>query len=167
MDMPKTHFLSPGWEITLRPMLTMKAKYALRAMTTLARHAPASLPAHRIAGEARVPEKFLEAILLDLRKAGFVRSRRGPDGGHALACAPEAIGLGNLIRAIDGPLAPIRCASLSAYRPCDDCPDPAQCSVKTLMTEVRDAIADVLDRRTLREQLALELGDSNPAANAA
>lgn len=137
-------------------MLTMKAKYALRAMATLARHAPASLPARRIADEARVPEKFLEAILLDLRKAGFVRSRRGPEGGHALAHAPEAIVLGNLIRAIDGPLAPIRCASLTAYLPCGDCPDPEACAVRELMGDVRDAIAGVLDTRTLGDQLDLE-----------
>jgi Rrf2 family protein len=148
-------------------MLTMKAKYALRAMTTLARHAPASLPARRIAVEARVPEKFLEAILLDLRKADFVRSRRGPDGGHALARTPEAIGLGDLIRAIDGPLAPIRCASLSAYRPCDDCPDPSRCAVRDVMTEVRDAIVTVLDRRSLRDQLRLEREHGDPATASA
>jgi Rrf2 family protein len=149
-------------------MLSMKAKYALRAMTTLARHAPRQLPARQIAAEARVPEKFLELILVDLRHAGFVRSRRGPDGGHALDRAAETIGLGDLIRAIDGPLAPIRCASLTAYRPCEDCPDPEACAVRSLMTDVRHAIAGVLDRRTLRDQLELD-GDapSSPAATAA
>lgn len=137
-------------------MLSMKAKYALRALTALARHQPATLPARQIAQQARVPEKFLEAILLDLRHAGFVRSRRGPDGGHGLARAPEAIGLGDVIRAIDGPLAPIRCASLTAYRPCEDCPDPETCAVRSVMSEVRDAIAGVLDRRTLRDQLHVD-----------
>lgn len=134
-------------------MLSMKAKYALRAMATLAQHADALLPARQIAAEARVPEKFLEIILLDLRHAGFIRSRRGPDGGHALARPSEEIGLGDLIRAIDGPLAPIRCASMSAYRACEDCPDPNQCAVRDLMTDVRDAMAVVLDRRSLRDHL--------------
>jgi Rrf2 family protein len=147
-------------------MLSMKAKYALRALTTLARHQPATVPARQIAQQARVPEKFLELILLDLRHAGFVRSRRGPDGGHGLARTPEAIGLGDVIRAIDGPLAPIRCASLTAYRPCGDCPDPEACAVRSLMTDVRDAIASVLDRRSLRDQLALDaLADNAPATS--
>jgi Rrf2 family protein len=137
-------------------MLSMKAKYALRAMTVLARHAE-PLPAHRIAQDARVPEKFLETILVDLRRAGFVASKRGLQGGHALAMPPERVGLGDLIRSIDGPLAPIRCASLTAYRPCEDCPDPAQCSVRDLMTEVRNAISGILDQRTLRDHLQREL----------
>jgi Rrf2 family protein len=149
-------------------MLSMKAKYALRAMTTLAQHADVLLPARQIAAQARVPEKFLEAILLDLRHAGFIRSRRGPDGGHGLARVPEAIGLGDVIRAIDGPLAPIRCASLTAYRPCEDCPDPARCAVRSLMTDVRHAIAGVLDQRSLRDQIELDAAERpTPAASAA
>lgn len=137
-------------------MLSMKAKYALRALTVLGRRGPQPVPAHEIAEAARVPGKFLEVILLDLRRAGFLASRRGLQGGHRLARAPEAIGLGDVIRAIDGPLAPIRCASPSAYLPCADCPDPDSCAVRELMSEVRDAIADVLDARTLRDQLELE-----------
>jgi Rrf2 family protein len=144
-------------------MLSMKAKYALRAMTVLARHAPATLPARAVAQQARVPEKFLEAILLDLRRAGFVASRRGADGGHALARAPAQIGLGDLIRAIDGPLAPLRCASLTAYRPCEDCPDPEACAVRGLMREVRGAIAGVLDARSLQDQLARDNADAADA----
>lgn len=146
-------------------MLSMKAKYALRAMTTLAQHADSLLPARQIAAEARVPEKFLEIILLDLRHAGLIRSRRGPDGGHALARRPEDIGLGDLIRAIDGPLAPIRCASLTAYRACDDCPDPTQCAVRDLMTDVRDAMSAVLDNRSLRDQLG-EQSNAHPKPHA-
>jgi Rrf2 family protein len=143
-------------------MLSMKAKYALRTVTVLARHAE-PLPAHRIAQAARVPEKFLETILVDLRRAGFVASKRGLQGGHALALPPERIGLGDLIRSIDGPLAPIRCASLTAYRPCEDCADPQQCSVRHLMTDVRNAISGVLDRRSLRDHLQLEPMDSETA----
>jgi Rrf2 family protein len=135
-------------------MLSMKAKYALRALTTLAARGAAATPARAIALEARVPGKFLETILVELRHAGFVVSRRGLQGGHALARAPEDIRLGDVIRAIDGPLAPIRCASHSAYRGCDDCPAPTRCAERTLMGEVRDAMAAVLDRRSLRDHLA-------------
>lgn len=144
-------------------MLSMKAKYAIRAMTVLGRHAE-PLPAHRIAQDARVPEKFLETILVDLRRAGFVASKRGLQGGHALAMPAERIRLGDLIRSIDGPLAPIRCASLTAYRPCEDCPDPARCAVRNLMTDVRNAIAGVLDTRTLRDQLELDAAGDTLAA---
>jgi Rrf2 family protein len=166
--MPLSHFLSNRWEITLASMLSMKAKYALRALTVLGRRGARPMPAHEIADAARVPEKFLEVILLDLRRAGFLSSRRGLQGGHLLARAPDQIGLGDVIRAIDGPLAPIRCASLTAYLACGDCPDPEACAVRELMSDVRDAIAGVLDTRTLRDQLELEARTAlSPAADAA
>ena len=156
--MPRKHFLAGRWEFTLRPMLSMKAKYALRALGVLARQ-DAPLAARRIAQDARVPEKFLEAILVDLRRAGYVASKRGLQGGHVLAREPGEIVLGEVIRRIDGPLAPIRCASLTAYRPCEDCADPAHCSLRHLMTEVRHAIAGILDRRSLRDLLDSEALD--------
>src|SRR6476619_2637329 len=125
-------------------MLTRKAKYGLRAMCVLAQQdAYASLQARALALRARVPEKFLEAILVDLRRAGFVRSRRGHQGGHALARPADSIGVGDLIRAIDGPLAPVRCASMTAYAPCADCHDPETCAVRGLMREVRAALSGV------------------------
>ena len=109
-------------------MLTNKAKYGLRAMCALAQADGGRLQAHAIASAANVPEKFLEAILVELRKAGFVDSRRGHRGGHALARPASDIPVGDLIRAIDGPLAPVRCASMTAYEPCTDCVDPeARC----------------------------------------
>ena len=132
-------------------MLTMKAKYALRALCALAQGAPQRLQARRIAQETRVPEKFLEAILVDLRKAGFIASTRGTIGGHALARPAGEILIGDVIRAIDGPLAPIRCASVTAYQPCAECPDPERCALRVLMTDVRDAMSNVLDRRTLAD----------------
>ena len=134
-------------------MLTMKAKYALRALTTLARHGGKPLPAHQLAERAQVPESFLEVILSDLRRAGYVASKRGLQGGHQLAKPPEQIGLGDLIRSIDGPLAPIRCASLTAYRACSDCPDPDACATRVLMTDVRNAISDVHATRPGRTRI--------------
>jgi Rrf2 family protein len=144
-------------------MLTMKAKYALRAMCALARaeggrladsaYAPrhGRLQARAIAEHSGAPGKFLESILVDLREAGFIDSRRGQKGGHALARPADQIMVGDLIRAIDGPLAPVRCASVSAYQPCADCAGPDACSLRSLMREARDALSSVLDRRSLHE----------------
>ncbi len=109
-----------------------------------------SLQAKAIAARADVPVKFLEAILVDLRRAGFVRSARGKAGGHALARPAEEIVVGDVIRAIDGPLAPVRCASVTAYAPCADCKDPESCAVRGLMREAREALASVLDTCTLQ-----------------
>lgn len=136
-------------------MLSMKAKYALRALCALASEPQALQPARALAVAARVPEKFLETILVDLRDAGLVRSRRGLAGGHTLAREPASITVGDVIRAIDGPLAPLRCASVTAYQPCADCPDPDACAVRAVMVEVRNAISSVLDRRSLAELASL------------
>ena len=143
-------------------MLTQKAKYALRALAVLGaadRRVP--LPIHEVADRARAPQKFLEAILLELRRHGVLASTRGKAGGYALARPPEQIGLGDVIRIVDGPLAPIPCASLTAYRPCADCPDPESCAIRRLMRRVRDATAAILDGTTVadlaHESLAAEL----------
>ena len=130
-------------------MLTNKAKYGLRAMCALQGSDSRWLQAHAIARRANVPEKFLETILVELRRAGFVESRRGHLGGHALARPADQIMVGDLIRAIDGPLAPVRCASNSAYEPCADCVDPEHCAVRALMRETREALSGVLDRHSL------------------
>lgn len=132
-------------------MLSMKAKYALRALCTLAEPDGALTPARVLAADAMVPEKFLEAILVELRNAGFVQSKRGLLGGHCLARPAVEIMLGDVIRCIDGPIAPIRCASVTAYAPCEDCIDPANCAIRDLMSDVRVAISEVLDRRNLAE----------------
>lgn len=135
-------------------MLSKKAKYALRALCALALAQPERLQARKIAQEAKVPEKFLETILVELRNAGLVDSRRGIVGGHSLAKPAEQIMVGDIVRTIDGPIAPIRCASVTAYKPCDDCIDPDSCALRLLMGDVRDAMSEVIDQRSLR-QLAL------------
>lgn len=134
----------------------MKAKYALRAMCELARGdlAPGNgrrLSARTLAERSHVPGKFLESILVELRQADFIDSRRGQLGGHALARPAEQIAIGDVIRAIDGPLAPVRCASVTAYQRCTDCPDPDACNLRALMREARDALSQVLDQRSLRD----------------
>lgn len=132
-------------------MLTMKAKYALRALTTLAKHAPERLLARKIAVDAGVPEKFLEAILVELRNANLIETKRGAAGGHSLARGADRITIGDIVRVIDGPIAPLRCASVTAYKPCDECTDPQHCALRYLMGDVRDAMSSVIDNRSLQQ----------------
>jgi Rrf2 family protein len=132
-------------------MLSMKAKYALKALIHMAQHATTSQPSKQIAEACNIPQKFLDNILQELRHNGIVESRRGIFGGYVLAKPTTEIFLGDLIRIIDGPLAPIRCASLTAYQKCDDCPDEAACQLRSLMFDVRNAMSGVLDGRCLQD----------------
>ncbi|MBK6779081.1 MAG: Rrf2 family transcriptional regulator [Gemmatimonadetes bacterium] len=140
-------------------MLSKKSKYAIKALLALAEHGNAE--PMRIADLARqesLPQKFLELILLDLRNVGIVQSRKGKGGGYLLAKAPEQVMLGQVVRLFDGPLAPVPCASQTAYVPCADCADEATCGVRLAMKEVRDATARILDQTSLatvhRKQVA-------------
>lgn len=132
-------------------MLSMKAKYGLRAMMHLAETPDEFQQARAIAEAADVPLKFLEGILLDLRQGGLIETRRGAQGGYKLAHAPEKIPTGKIIRILDGMLAAIKCASQFKYEPCEDCRSPANCRIKHLMTDVRKSAADILDGRTLAD----------------
>ena len=135
-------------------MLSQKAKYALRALLMLAEQPEADMVMIAdIAERENVPRKFLEAILVDLRKRGLLDSRRGKYGGYRLAKPAEAISFGEIIRIVDGPLAPLPCASKTGFRPCDDCTDVNSCSVRWLMLQVRDATADILDNCSLADAL--------------
>lgn len=133
-------------------MLSNKGKYGLKALVHLA-----GLPAGQTALAAQIAEqnniskKFLDAILNDLRNAGLVRSKKGPGGGYALARPAAEIMVGQAIRVLDGPLAPIGCASRTAYLPCDDCADVSTCSVRLMMLQARDAMAEVLDRASIAD----------------
>jgi Rrf2 family protein len=137
-------------------MLTAKGKYSLKALAYLAGLEPGvSTLASDIASANNIPKKFLDAILGELRNAGIVHTRKGPGGGYQLARAPRAIKIGHVIRTIDGPLAPLACASRSAYQPCRDCKDVKGCNVRLLMTKVRDSMSEVLDRVTLADMVAM------------
>jgi Rrf2 family protein len=107
-----------------------------------------------IARHNNIPKKFLDAILSELRNAGMVQSKKGKGGGYVLARPAHEIRVGQIVRTLDGPLAPIRCASHNYYRPCDDC-DEENCAVRLMMYEVRNAISRVLDDRTLAEMRSL------------
>lgn len=133
-------------------MLTKKGKYGLKALVDLARLGPGETAfINDIASRNNIPKKFLDTILLELRNAGVLRSKKGPGGGYSLSRSAADIRIGHVIRTLDGPLAPIRCASRTAFEACDDCADPERCQVRRSMTEVRDAIASILDNMTLEQ----------------
>lgn len=130
-------------------MLTKKGKYGLKALVYLSKMPQGQLVfVGDIAAKNNIPKKFLDAILGELRNAGFVQSRKGKEGGYRLAKSPSEIKIGHVIRVLDGPLAPIPCASRSQYQRCDDC-DENTCQVRHMMMEVRMAVAELLDNRSL------------------
>ncbi|MFK0683301.1 Rrf2 family transcriptional regulator [Ochrobactrum sp. BD67] len=133
-------------------MLTKKGKYGLKALAHLAALEPGeSAFVAEIATRNNISKKFLDAILLELRNDGILRSKKGPGGGYSLSKPASEITIGQVVRVLDGPLAPIRCASRTAYEPCDDCEDHRACQVRRSMLLVREAIAGVLDTMTLEQ----------------
>lgn len=148
-------------------MLTNKGKYGLKALIALAALKEGETAfSGSIAAENNIPKKFLDAILLELRNGGIVRSKKGPGGGYALSRPATEIRIGHAIRILDGPLAPIRCASRTAYEACDDCADPATCLVRRSMTVVRDAIAEILDTMTLAQLVAGDFNETDGPSGA-
>lgn len=140
-------------------MLTAKGKYGLKALVHLATLMPGeTAQSVDIAETNNIPKKFLDAILGDLRNAGLVHAKKGPGGGYMLARRPNEIKIGVAIRTLDGPLAPIPCASRTAYQPCQDCDDVKACAVRLTMTRVRDAMAEILDRMTVADMLVMDSG---------
>ena len=135
-------------------MLSQKARYALRALFLLAEHPIGeTVMIAELAAQGHIPRKFLEQILLDLKKRGILHSVRGKHGGYTLGRTPDKISFAEIIRAIDGPLALSPCASVTAYRRCDDCVDEATCVLRKVLLSVRDATAHILETRTLAEVL--------------
>ena len=138
-------------------MLSQKARYALRALFVLgAQKTDEPVMIADIAEQANVPRKFLEQILLEMKKSGIVHSQRGKFGGYTLGRAPEDIDFAEVLRAIDGPLALAPCASVTAYRKCDDCEDEVTCAIRKVLLAVRAATADILEHRTLAQALVDE-----------
>jgi Rrf2 family protein len=135
-------------------MLSKRAKYGLMAMVALARRGDsAPMRISDLAEQERLPRKFLEIILLELRNNGLLQSKKGSGGGYSLAKPPDLITLGQIVRILDGPLAPIPCVSQTAYEPCGECHDERTCAVRLVMKEVRDGIAAILDRTSLSDAL--------------
>ena len=139
-----------GPVIALRDVLSNKTKYGLKALLVLAReygHGP--ILGTDLADRERIPKKFLEAILLELKRHGLVHTRKGRGGGYALGRPPAEITFGEAIRVLEGPLAMVPCVSKTAYRPCAECVDERTCGVRVAMQEVRDSTARILDHMTL------------------
>jgi Rrf2 family protein len=114
------------------------------------------LQVSELAAKEGLPIKFLEQILMQLKAAGYLESRRGKHGGYLLARPPENISIGQVARLIDGPLAPIACVSQTAYERCS-CPDEEHCGLRMLMLDVRNAISNILDRYTLADVVEITM----------
>jgi Rrf2 family protein len=130
--------------------LSKRTQYGLRALYALAReyqHGPVLIT--RLSEEQAIPQKFLEQILLSLKATGLVSSKRGKGGGYFLAQSPEEVTLASVIRLMEGPLAPLPCASETRFRKCDECPDIETCGTRIVMKDVRDAMARILEGTTL------------------
>lgn len=139
--------------------LTKRGEYALRALIDLGIAQEAGRPMIQIgelAKRERIPIKFLEQILVELKEAGYLDSKRGQQGGYWLKTPMNSIKIGDLVRRIEGPLAPISCASQTAYARCS-CPDEEHCGLRMLMLDVRNAISDILDRYTLAQVVEVTL----------
>ena len=133
-------------------MIAQKTRYALRSLLFLAEEqggVPVQLG--RIAETQRVPPKYLELIMLDLKKAGLVKSARGPKGGYKLARTADQISFGEVVRSMEGPIALVSCASVNFYAPCGDCQDEATCAIRRAFAILRDQSTAVLDSISLAE----------------
>jgi Rrf2 family protein len=147
-------------------MISKKTKYALKALIHLAGQ-PSNLPV-LIADLARtenIPRKFLEFILLSLRKGGVLQSRVGKGGGYYLASPPSEITLGTIIRILEGDLAPVQCLSSTNYAHCDECGDEEICGIRLVMVDVNSALSKVLDGLTLAEMINRSETARNTRAN--
>jgi Rrf2 family protein len=130
--------------------LSKRTQYSLRALYALTRkYGDGPVLITSLAQEEVIPKKFLEQILLTLKGAGFVASKKGKGGGYVLAQPPEKITIGSVIRAVEGPLAPLPCASETRFRKCEECVDIETCGTRIVMRRVRDAMAAILDETTL------------------
>jgi Rrf2 family protein len=144
-------------------MLSQKARYAMRALLVLAKHhTDKPLTIGDISHEASIPKKFLEQILLDLKRRGILRSIRGTHGGYVLGRPAESIFFAEAIRAIDGPLALSPCVSVTAYHKCADCLDETTCAMRQVLLEVRNATADIMESRSLADMLAAQAATKRP-----
>jgi Rrf2 family protein len=153
--------LDDSKSFTVGSMLTQKTRYALRALLFLIEEGDGAVRLQRIAESQKIPRKYLELIMLDLKAADLVESVRGPKGGYCLTRHPRSISFGEVVRALEGPIALVSCASVNFYRKCDDCRDEATCAIRRMFMLVRDRSADLLNSITLEQgaQWESRLGD--------
>jgi Rrf2 family protein len=136
-------------------MISQRSRYALKALIKLARLGKGVPRSTRVlAAEEGIPSGFLEQIMIDLKRAGFIASRRGKEGGYFLDKDPSELTLATIMRQIDGPVAPLPCLSRTAYRRCEDCAEEASCGLRAILSETYEAALAALEKRTLGEALA-------------
>jgi Rrf2 family protein len=141
-----------GSQEVLPAVLSQKTRYALKALLELSGLPPgATLSSSTIAARRNIPVKFLETILVELKRDGLVRGQRGRGGGYQLAQSAEVISFGAVVRLMEGPLALLPCVSQTQYRRCEDCTDDRTCELRIVFREVRDSSAAILDGRTLAD----------------
>jgi Rrf2 family protein len=139
-------------------MLSQKARYALRALLHLVEHGSSrTIQVGEMAEMQNIPRKYLEFIMVDLKKAGLVTSRRGPGGGYVLSRPPSEISFVEVMRAIDGPIALVPCASENFYQRCDDCHDEATCAIRRVLLQVRASAVGILENTSLADAAGVEL----------
>lgn len=135
-------------------MLSKKTKYGLNAVISLAKqYQKGPILIEELAQKEHLPKKFLEAILLELKNKGILQSKKGKGGGYYLGKPPDQITVGQIIRILEGPLAPVSCVSQTAYRPCEECLEERCCGLRIVMKDVRDAIAGILDKTSMADVL--------------
>ena len=133
-------------------MLSKKTKYGIKALTFIARQEKGiKVQIATISDEENISHKFLESILLTLRKVGILGAKKGKGGGYYLLKEAEQVKMTEVIRTLEGPIAMVPCVSLNFYEKCDDCPDEETCSVHKLMIQVRDNTLNVLRNTTLAD----------------
>jgi Rrf2 family protein len=142
-------------------MISQRAKYALRAMLALreAEQRGEVVAIADIAAAERIPKKFLEQILLDLKRHGLIDSKRGKAGGYRLLKRPDQITFGEILRTIEGPIAPLPCLSRTAYRRCEDCVKEADCEIRRVFSRVAQATRAVLDETSLADSRSTKLAE--------
>jgi Rrf2 family protein len=135
-------------------MLSNKTKYALKAIQVLAKeYGQGPVLISEIARRESIPPKFLELILLELKNQGILQSKKGKGGGYFLNRAPQSVSIGQIVRIMEGPLAPLPCVSRTSYMRCRECRDERSCGIRLVMKDVRDATAQILDSTTLADVL--------------
>lgn len=138
-------------------MLSKKTKYAIKALVALGKNMnQPPMQISKIAEEEHIPKKFLEQILLDLRNAGFLYSKKGAGGGYSLNKKPEDIYLVQILRLTDGPVAMLPCASLNFYHKCDECTDEVTCGIRSAFIDVRDATLKILGETSIADIISRE-----------
>ena len=147
-------------------MISKKTKYALKALYHLAEQ-PAGQPVliADLAKAENIPKKFLEFILLSLRKGGILQSRIGKGGGYNLSLPPSKISLGMVVRILEGDLAPVQCLSETNYTQCEECQDERTCGIRLVMVDVNNALANVLDSLSLADMVERSHAEHSKRAN--